>query len=374
MLFAAVFIRPLASASTSREPLMNAFRYSPAPRGAFAAWVCVIGLALALPVHAIASGKPAAKDQGAPAGAKRPPATSDHSSLPAASPERAGTAAHGAAKPLDRLPSWKAPGQYAVDMVVTHGGDTYVIKRSIDGTRTRTDMNVEGEQMSMIELGDEAGTTFNILPSQKKVMKQTAKAMADMTAKVAPKAEKEEGGAPKPQGKIEYLGREAVNGVEADKYQMTAEDQVAYAWIDPSTQFPVRMQSAEATVDWKNYKAGPQPEKNFIPPKDYELLDVDEMMAKASAAMHGAGGMTGGAGMAAMGGMAGMGGAGAGGMANHMAGVMGGQFGGGLGNALGTQVGNALGGPLGGMVGNYIGGKVGQMIGKKAAEAVMPGK
>lgn len=349
---------------------------------------CAAGLVLALPAHDRALGEPGAKDAGAPAATERPAAApAGKKRLAVEKGEATGakgatkTAAPEVGKALERLPMWTAPEQYSVDMVVTRGKESFVLKRSIAGARVRSDFDVQGQQMSIVELGDKANTTYSILPEQKKAMKQSRQALADLDAKAAPKEEGKEAAAPA--GSFVYLGRESVNGKEADKYEFKGEDQVAYAWIDPATQFPVRMMASGATVDWKNYHVAPQPDENFAPPKDYEVVDVDAMMAKMKGAAPGGYPVPSAAGMSAMAGaMAGgaTGGppggmpAGLGQVANHMAGSMGGQFGSGLGNALGSKLGTALGGPLGGMVGNYVGGRVGQMIGQKAAEALTPGK
>jgi hypothetical protein len=103
----------------------------------------------------------------------------------------------------------------------------------------------------------------------------------------------------------------------------------------------------QAVMEWKNRKAGPQPETLFEVPKGYEVMDMDEMMKK-------------------MGGM----GMGMGGMAKGMAGGMAGGMASNLGGSLGGQLGGMLGGPLGSMAGRYLGGKVGGMLGKKAAGAI----
>jgi hypothetical protein len=304
--------------------------------------------------------------------------------VPAARPatEPASNLAHapGAApqgKTVGALPTWQAPPSYSVDMVVKSKDESFVIRRSVDGARVRSDFDIKGQKMSMVELGDEDGTTLNIMPEQKKVMKQTRKGMAAMAG--AAGAKEEAATAPQgeaantpPAGKLEYLGREALNGHEADKYRCSAEGQVALAWIDPATQSPLRMESGESSVEWKNFKAAPQPASLFEAPKDFEVMDMDAMMKQAMGGMAGAPAMAGGG--ASVPGMSGLTGMGMGGIANQMTGRLGGQMGAGFGGALGSHLGAAFGGPIGAMAGQYLGGKVGEMVGRRAAQAVTPGK
>jgi len=150
-------------------------------------------------------------------------------------------------------------------------------------------------------------------------------------------------------GTIEKVGQEEVNGVVADKYAVHGQGVDGTMWIDPATGLLARMQAANGTIDFTNYKIGAVTAETLTPPKDYKLTDMDEMMAK----------------MSGMGGMAGMGKSMMSGMMGGMAGGMGGGLGGGLGGALGGMVG----GPLGRMAGQFLGQKVGSALGHKVAGA-----
>ena len=272
---------------------------------------------------------------------------------------------------LGGMPAWEAPAGYSVDMIVTHGKERLVMRRHVDGARIRTDINASGMDVRMIELGDVAGTTYMVMPKEKQAIKQSRTAMMEQAEKMPgvkkQLTESEESAADPGDSKVEYLGKETLKGRVLDKYKATYPEGTATAWVDPATQAPVRMESADGAMEWENFKAEPQPPALFEVPKGYQVMDMDEMM-KQMKDMKMPGGMDAMAGMAGMSGMPGMGGG-----LNGMAGRAGGNFGSQMGSQLGTTLGASFGGPLGAMAGGYLGGKIGGMIGRKAATAITPG-
>jgi outer membrane lipoprotein-sorting protein len=322
-------------------------------------WIPVIAALLAGIVVMSASSAPAAADNMD----KKPAATkaSEATKVPDGD-AKASRAAGG-------MPSMMGPGSeahpsFSVDMVMTHDGQTYTMSRTIDHGKTRMDMKADGQEFTQIALDDEAGTTYTVMPAEKRVMKQSRKGMEKMMPKAAKKAEETHAEPEPPQGKLELVGKETIDGHPADKYKVSYGEGDAFMWIDSEKNLPLRMEAQGSTVEFKNYKFGPQPAERFEPPKGYEIMDMDEMMAK----MPKGGGMGTGMMGALMGGAPGMGMAG--GMSKNYAGSMAGGLGGSLGGALG----GALGGPIGSMVGQYLGSKLGQKIGSSAAGAVLPGK
>lgn len=251
---------------------------------------------------------------------------------------------------LAGLPMWKAPASYSVDMVMSAAGQTHTMKRFIGGDRIRTEMKAEGNEVVMIELGDEAGTTYTIVPKQKKAMKMSRTSMPAVEADDVA----EETGEPA-DVKIEYLGEEKLEGATARKYRFSADEGALLAWFDAGSSAPLRMETTaegeKAVVEWKNLKAGDQPDKLFEVPKGYEIIDMDEMMAKMNAM---------GVGQGAAGAM--------GGMTKNMGRTMMQGMGAGMGAGYGSNLGQALGGTLGEVAGRYIGGQVGGWVGGEAAE------
>lgn len=309
---------------------------------------------LLLPALAFAATKAATKAAPAPAAAKK-------TAAPSASP-MAGLGAIG-------LPQYQEPPAYSVDLVIDAHKDHMVMKRYVDNGRLRTEISAQGQDMVMIETGDEKGTTYMLMPEDKRAIKQSRQAMSKVVEKAQKQAaEKHEGKAP--EAKVEDLGVETLNGRTVKKLRMSMDEGSALGWFDQETGAPVRMESTvngeKSAIEWQNMKVGPQPAKLYDIPKGYDVMDMDEMMAKAQS-MGGAG-MLGG-----LAGAAGMPGGGMGAMAGGMAGNMAQSFGSNMGGQLGATLGMSLGGPLGAMAGQYLGGKIGGMIGKKAVDVVTPG-
>lgn len=319
--------------------------------------ILIAALLCALPATSLAKENPKAAAKAAPAPSMTRGMTSDFPGLPA------------------DLPRYVEPESYSVDLVVKADGQDMVMKRFIDKSRIRTELEAMGQQIVMIEVGDEKGTTYTLMPSDKRAIKQTRAAMMAFAKQNMPEAASEtaqDSAGPPPDMKIEDLGDETLDGRAVKKVRFVMTQGAALAWFDKSDGAPVRMESnaegQKAAMEWKNLKPGPQPAALFEIPKKYEVTDMDEMMVQMKK-MQAQGGMNPLAGMAGMGGMPGMGGG-----LSGMAGSMGQNFGSNLGSSFGGALGGALGGPLGSIAGQFIGGKVGGMIGKKAAEMVTPGK
>jgi hypothetical protein len=287
-----------------------------------------------------------AKDTSASAEAKHPPGAA---SMPGAPPE----------KPV-----------FSVDMIINAQGQTFTMRRTVDHEKTRMDMKSEDMEATQIVLGDEAGTTYLLMPEQKQAMKSTRKGMEQMMGGHTPE---ELGAAKDPTAKpeasqIDSLGIETIDGRPAQKFRLHYGDQTGTMWVDAGSNMPVRMESEGATVEFRNYDFSQPPRSAFEVPKGYQVMDMDEMMAKMkSSGMAGSGQLG-----ALMGGMSPTG------MAKGYAGNMAGSFAGGIGGGFGASLGAMVGGPIGAMVGQYVGQKIGQKIGSKvgtaAAGAVLPGK
>lgn len=250
------------------------------------------------------------------------------------------------------LPHYEVPATYSEDLVITAEGRTIVMKRAIDKGKTRTDLTMDGQNMIMIELGDERGTSYQLMPDRKEAVKESRASMDEMTGGKMSQAEakgaKESKGdqAAPPDMKVEDLGDDAVGSQPARKMRLTSADGVVLAWFEKATGAPLRMESTvdgkNAVIEWKNRKSEPQPASLFEVPKEYKLHDMDEMAAQMK-------------GMEGMGGMAK-------GMMSGMAQGMGSN----LGGSLGAKLGGSLGGPLGAVAGQYIGGRIGRALGRKA--------
>ena len=255
------------------------------------------------------------------------------------------------------LPHYTPPEAYKEDLVVQSDKGTMTMHRSVDHGNIRTEISSQGQQMILIETGDEKGTFYMLMPDQKKAMKQSRQGSMEAASKTKmPKQAEPDAKASPPETKVEDLGEETIEGTAARKVRFPGGGGNVVGWFDKGTGAPIRMETQadgeKSSLDWKNRKVEPQPAELFQVPKGYEVTDMDEMMKK----------------MGSMGGMGAMGGIG--GMAKGMAGGMVQGMGSNLGGSLGSMVGGSLGGPLGAAAGQFIGGKIGGVLSKKAVNAI----
>jgi hypothetical protein len=255
------------------------------------------------------------------------------------------------------LPQYVPPQSFREDLVITHEGKPMTMKRFVDHGKIRTEMSAEGHEFIMVETGDSKGTIYTLMPEQKKAMKQSRQGMEEASTKAGakmPKPDAKDAAQAPPGIQVEDLGDETLDGNAAKKLRMVhGKEGDVVGWFDKATGAPIRMESfvegKKTAIEWKNRKAEPQPAELFGVPKEYEVMDMDQMMAQRGA----------------MGGMGSVGG-----MAKGMAGGMVQGMGSNLGGSLGATLGGSLGGPLGAMAGQFLGGKIGGMLGKKAANAI----
>jgi hypothetical protein len=265
----------------------------------------------------------------------------------------------------DVMPApWTPPSEYSLDMEVKSEGETFLLHRAVSHGRTRSQMELpNGEEVIVLELGDEAGTVYTLLPSQRVGIKQTTattEALVDELEEERLDSMMEEEGvseevAMEP-AQIKHMKRQTVDGVDCNLYAITMDGHTACTWNDVETHRPVRMQSEDGRITWKNYRAGAQDEALFQIPAEYQIQDMDVLDEELNAA-----------GMESIaesvpgpGGMNAWGGNGVGlGIAA--------QLGSGLGAGFDTGLGGALDGTLGAMAAQYLGGTVGDMLGREVS-------
>jgi hypothetical protein len=225
-------------------------------------------------------------------------------------------------------------------MQIEQNGERMVMRRYVDGSRSRVEIDNDGETLVVIEAGDAARTTYTIVPSMKRVMKSTQP--QDATSMPAPPGGSAQAPVAANEG-LELVGTETIDGRPTEKYRVKMPDSEGFIWVDPASQLPIRMEAGDSRVDMRNYDfTKPAPEL-FQIPKGYEVMDLNQMMKGFGARM-------------VVGGLAG-------GYAS--------QAGGNLGGNIGAGIGGAFGGPLGSMIGRFVGQKIGSALGGKAAGAIV---
>jgi len=85
-----------------------------------------------------------------------------------------------------------------------------------------------------------------------------------------------------------YISDEVIDGKNAKKYGITymaaGQETSIFQWIDPATSIPLKTAAADGSwsMEYKNLKAGPQPEALFEIPEGYQKFSMPNMadMAK----------------------------------------------------------------------------------------------
>jgi hypothetical protein len=232
-------------------------------------------------------------------------------------------------------------------MHIDQDGQRSVMRRYVDGARSRMETEIDGQKFIVIQLGDGPGTTYTLMPESRMAMKMTQQATARVSEAARDSTPADASAAAgQDEAAMERVGTETIDGATTEKYRVRMADADGFIWLDANSQHPVRMEAGGAVVALRNYDFSKPADDLFQVPKGYEVADVDEMMRSFSPGRMIARGLVGGVGS-----------------------NLGGQFGASLGGSLGASIGGAVGGPIGAMVGQFLGQHFGKKAGTKAGAA-----
>ena len=145
-------------------------------------------------------------------------------------------------------------------------GQVMVIgKMCVKGKKSRHEMSQGGRTMIMINRPDKH-IAWSLMPQSKQYME-------------VPISEEEMESQPeswnrdlKKKGK--FLGKESVNGVECNKYEMTQDSEKVTYWISRKDDIPIRILSDEMEVNYKNIRTGNISDSLFEIPAGYHKLNI----------------------------------------------------------------------------------------------------
>jgi outer membrane lipoprotein-sorting protein len=170
-------------------------------------------------------------------------------------------------------PPMEWPKQYSADLEMTsqaNAGVKTTTKIFVDGSLTRTEMNVNGMQNVTIMLSDKK-VMYTLMPAQKMYMEMQ---MSDTLAP-APVDDTT---------RWEALGSEMINGKDCLKYRATATagghaTSMIY-WVSKADKLPVRMatEDGQMTTDWSNFTKGAQDPALFNVPTDFKKMSMPSSM------------------------------------------------------------------------------------------------
>jgi hypothetical protein len=148
----------------------------------------------------------------------------------------------------------------------TNNGQVMTLgKMCVKGKKSRHEMNQGGRTMIMINRPDKH-VAWSLMPQSKQYMEM-------------PINEEEMEGQPenwnqnlKKEGK--FLGKETVNGVECNKYELREENEKVTYWISRKDDIPVRILSNEMEVNYKNIRTDSISNSLFEIPNGYHKLSI----------------------------------------------------------------------------------------------------
>lgn len=160
------------------------------------------------------------------------------------------------------------PTQYSCDMVMSNERGEVKMHLVQDGERKRTEMKRGAQNVVMIVRPDQQKMLM-VMPEKQMIMAMPydAKKAQDDVELLS-----KDGGA-----SIEAQGTETIHDVLCDKFATTASDgKKATLWI-AQEQHTVQKwvtEDGKTTIEFSNYKIGPQDAVSFEPPAGYQIMAI----------------------------------------------------------------------------------------------------
>jgi Domain of unknown function (DUF4412) len=154
--------------------------------------------------------------------------------------------------------------EFSADLVIQPKGDEAMSgKIFVKGDKVRQETSEEGETQIMIIRPDKK-VTWMITPEEKTYMEMPYqsedKTFEEWTA------EKEK--------KAKFLGEETASGLPCKKFETVEDGEKTYFWISKQYAFPIKVEDAEVTMEYKNIKDGSVPDSLFELPSGYEKMSM----------------------------------------------------------------------------------------------------
>ncbi len=182
------------------------------------------------------------------------------------------------------LPALQA-AEFSADMEISRQGKVVATgKIFVQGELTRTEMNQNGRTITVISRPDK-GLAWSLMPQAKTYMEMPMD--QDKEDHYSDNLVKEM----KKRGK--KVGRETVNGVACDKYEFTEEGRKTTCWIGVKEELPVRINTGDSEINYRNIKVARQPKHLFRPPAGYRKFALPNMPGMPGMPPGGAGSMPG---------------------------------------------------------------------------------
>jgi hypothetical protein len=78
------------------------------------------------------------------------------------------------------------------------------------------------------------------------------------------------------ESKAKYLGKETISGFACKKYELIEEGNRSVYWVAEKLAFPVKIESQDGVLEYKNITEGGANDTLFLPPADYERITMND--------------------------------------------------------------------------------------------------
>ncbi|MEM5788022.1 MAG: DUF4412 domain-containing protein [Syntrophobacteraceae bacterium] len=154
--------------------------------------------------------------------------------------------------------------EFSAEMFIQPKGDEPMTgKIFVKGEKVRQETTEEGETQIMIIRPDKK-VTWMITPEEKTYMEMPFQS-EDQTFEEWT-AEKEK--------KAKFLGQETVSGLPCKKYESIEDGEKTFFWISGKFPFPIKVEDAEVTMEYRDIKEGPVPDTLFELPSGYQKMSM----------------------------------------------------------------------------------------------------
>lgn len=154
--------------------------------------------------------------------------------------------------------------EFSADLVVTPKGEESLTgKIFVKGNKVRNEMAEDGEIQILINRPDKK-VTWMITPEEKSYMEipyqESDESFEEWTA------EKEKG--------AKALGEETVSGQVCRKFEIVEDGEKTVYWVSKKLSFPIKVESSDTVMEYKNIKEGGVADSLFEIPDGYQKMSM----------------------------------------------------------------------------------------------------
>lgn len=161
--------------------------------------------------------------------------------------------------------------EFSADLIIQpKGEDAIKGKIYVKGDKVRQEIAEEGENQIMIIRPDKK-VTWMISPDEKTYMEMPYQAEDKTFEEWTDEREKNS----------KLIGDENVSGLQTRKFESMEDGEKTYFWVSKKFPFPVKVEDAEITMEYKNIKEGSVSDSLFELPPGYEKMSMPVMPGKS---------------------------------------------------------------------------------------------